>query len=86
VRSNLVLGVPGAIRRYLSDRKFVAIAQNLERELTHVSINDNGSAYGWSPILRHIGADSGDILLAEFDLTKSVVKVCLADEAILEEV
>lgn len=85
VRSNLVFGVPGAIRRYLSDRKFAATASSLERELSHISINESGSAYGWSPILRHIGADSGDIALVEFDLTKSVVKVCLADEAILEK-
>lgn len=85
VRSSLVFGVPGAIRRYLADRKFVATAKNLERPLTHIAINEGGTAYGWSPILRHIGADTGDIALAEFDLTKSVVQVSLADEAILEE-
>jgi Sigma-70, region 4/Bacterial RNA polymerase, alpha chain C terminal domain len=85
VRGGLVFGVPGAVRRYLSDRKFGATAKNLERTISHVSINEKGTAYGWSPILRHIGADTGDIALAEFDLTKSVVQVSLADEAILEE-
>jgi hypothetical protein len=85
VRGSLVFGVPGAGRRYLVDRKFEATAKNLERTLSYITINEGGTAYGWSPILRHIGADAGDIALAEFDLTKSVVEVSLADEAILED-
>ena len=84
-RSTLVFGVPGAIRRYLADRKFVASSKNLERTFSNISINESGTAYGWNPILRHIGADTDDILLAEFDLTKAVVEISLADEAILEE-
>jgi hypothetical protein len=85
VRSTLVFGVPGAIRRYLADRKFVATTKNLERTFSNISVNESGTAYGWSPILRHIGADTGDIVLAEFNLTKAVVEISLADEAILEE-
>jgi hypothetical protein len=84
-RSSLVFGIPGAVRRYLDDRRFVASAKDAGRTLSHISINEKGAAYGWGPILRYLGADGGDTMLAEFDLTSSLVVVSFADDSLLDE-
>lgn len=84
VGPGLVLAVPGAVRRYLANRKFMAIAKNTDRDCGQVSINDQGSSYGYGIFLRYHGADSGDILLAEFDLINNVADLVIADTDILE--
>ena len=43
-------------------------------------------SYGYAPFLRYIGADEGDILLAEFDLANSQVCLSISDDQMIEEV
>ena len=82
--ANLVVSVPGPIRRYLSGRRFDA---KDEDGVSHgsVRVNDEGASYGFPPFLRQRGADEGDILIAEFDLTKNVALLRLGDDELLEE-
>jgi hypothetical protein len=82
--ANLVVSVPGPIRRYLSGRQFDA---RDEDAVSHGSIrvNDEGASYGFVPFLRQRGADEGDILIAEFDLTKGIALLRLGDDEGLEE-
>jgi hypothetical protein len=82
--ANLVVGIPGPIRNYLSGRRFEA---RDEDQVNHGSIrvNDEGTSYGFAPFLRQRGADEGDILIAEFNLTNKVALLRLGDDDLLEE-
>jgi hypothetical protein len=82
--ASLVVGVPGPIRHYLSGRQFDA---RDEDGVSHgsVRVNNEGASYGFTRFLRQRGADEGDILIAEFDLTKSVALLRLGDDELLEE-
>jgi hypothetical protein len=82
--ANLVVSVPGAIRHYLSGRRFDAKDEDGIGHGT-VRVNDEGMSYGFLPFLRQRGADEGDILIAEFDLTKSMALLRLGDDELLEE-
>jgi hypothetical protein len=84
VQSSIVLGIPGATRRYLSDRTFAAVAKETGRAYGNVSVNAQGSSYGYSPFLRSAGADEGDVLLAEFDISANMVHLDIGDENLLE--
>ena len=77
--SGLVLGIPGAVRRYLCGRSFPVLAKDSGRTLGEISINEGGSSYGYGPFLRYAGADQSDTLLAEFDLAKSDVQLSITD-------
>jgi len=82
--ANLVVSTPGAIRYYLSGRQFDA---RDEDGVSHglIRVNNEGASYGFTRFLRQRGADEGDILIAEFDLTKNVALLRLGDDELLEE-
>jgi hypothetical protein len=82
--ANLVVNIPGPIRRYLSGRQFDAMDED---GVGHglVRVNDEGASYGFVPFLRQRGADAGDILIAEFDLIKNVALLRLGDDELFEE-
>lgn len=80
-----VFGIPGAIKRYLSNQSFAARPKDVDRSVGRISINDAGSSYGYQPFLRYIGADEGDSLLAEFDLGQSQVVLSINDDRMLED-
>ena len=82
----IVLGIPGAVRRYLQDRSFVAIAKESSRSIGQVVINEGGSSYGYGSFLRYAGADEGDTILAEFDLPNSKVNLSISDSNALEQI
>lgn len=84
--AGIVLGIPGAIRRYLQDRSFVAIAKESSRTVGQVVINAGGSSYGYGPFLRYAGADESDTMLAEFNLVSSKVDLSISDSSALEQV
>jgi hypothetical protein len=81
---NVVVGIPSAIRSYLIGRQFDA---RDEDDVSHgtIRINDEGASYGFSPFLRQRGADEGDILITEFDLSSGNALLRLGDDEILEE-
>jgi hypothetical protein len=82
--AHLVVHVPGPIQYYLSGRRFHA---KDEDGVSHgiVRVNEEGASYGFPPFLRQRGADDGDILIAEFDLTKNMALLRLGDDELLEE-
>jgi hypothetical protein len=82
--AKLVVSVPGAIRHYLSRRQFEA---RDEDSVSHglLRVNDEGVSYGFTSFLRQRGADEGDILIVEFDLTKNTALLRLGDDELLEE-
>jgi hypothetical protein len=82
--ASLVVNMPGPIRHYLSGRQFDAWDED---GVSHGSIrvNNEGASYGFTRFLRQRGADEGDILIAEFDLTKNVATLRLGDDKLLEE-
>jgi hypothetical protein len=54
-------------------------------ECGRVRIYENGNSSGYAPFLRQAGADEGDILMAEFDLTSASVVLRLAGEEDLQQ-
>lgn len=75
-----VFGIPVAIKRYLSNQSFAARPKDVDRSVGTITINDGGTSYGYAPFLRYIGADQGDLLLAEFDLARSQVLLSINDD------
>lgn len=82
---NIVVGVPGSIRRYLDERSFTALDRTSGQACGMVSVNAEGMSYGYGPFVRRSGADSQDVLYSEFDLQKDTVQLSLADEFALED-
>ncbi len=82
--ANMVVGVPAAVRPYLSRRDFSATDED-NVAYGSIRINDEGSSWGFGKFLRQRGADEGDILIMEFDLTRNLAKLRLGDDELLEE-
>ena len=83
--TGLVLGVPGAVRRYLTSTTFQAYTKDDERACGQIGVNDGGSSYGYVRFLQYSGADEGDTLLAEFDLGSRRVTLSIGDETVFEQ-
>ncbi len=82
--SGMVFSIPGAIRRYVSGRQFLARDDD---GISHgtVRINDEGVSHGFGPFLRQRCGDEGDILIAEFDLESNGALLRLGNYELLEE-
>ena len=80
-----MFGIPGAVRRYLNGRSFSAHVKETGRSCGNITINEQGSSYGYTTFLRYSGADTGDVLRAEFDLAQNKVELTIADENVLEQ-
>jgi Bacterial RNA polymerase, alpha chain C terminal domain/Sigma-70, region 4 len=80
---NIAVGIPGAIKHYLAGRQFKALDEDGVMHGT-IRINDEGASSGFSAFLRQRGADEGDILIAEFDLSGSAALLRLGDDELLE--
>ena len=83
-KANVVIGIPGDIKRFLSARKFAAVDRASRSTCGQISINDTGTSFGYGHFLRLAGADPDDVLLAEFDLANDRVDLGLTDGSILE--
>lgn len=81
----LVLGIPGAVKRYVQERTFASVAKSTAAPLGQIVVTDTGTSYGYGPILRHIGADEGDTLLVEFELPTQRALISITDPAFLED-
>jgi len=80
ITASPVLGIPAAIKRYLSNRTFEAQPKGVQRPLGKISITDDGTSYGYAPFLRYSGADESDLLKAEFDLAKAKVHLSINED------
>ena len=81
---SLVLGIPADIRRYVAGRSFEATGSNGSRVGT-VSIDKKGTSWGYGPFLRKQGADEGDVLIIEFDLSSETAVLSLGGTEALEQ-
>ena len=79
-----VFGVPGGVKKLLAGQKFRAVSAN-GNDFGTVGVSDDGTAYGYQPFLKQIGADEGDTFLLEFNLEEEIVTLRLGDESVLEE-
>lgn len=84
--TSMVLGIPGPTKRYLADRKFAALDQVSGTPCGQISVNDQGTSFGYSTFFRIAGAEPGDVLLSEFDLAEERVYLSLVDEFVLDGV
>jgi hypothetical protein len=77
--SSLALGIPGAISRYLCGRSFDARNSVTGKPCGKVVVTEEGTSYGYSPFLRHVAAEAGDVLVANFDSSSSEVGLEMSD-------
>lgn len=68
---NVVLGIPAEIRRFLADGRFAEVG---DTNVT-IGVSKDGTSYGYGPILRRLGAEEGDLMVATFDIAKGTVTV-----------
>lgn len=68
---HIVLGIPGEIRRFLAEGRFTEVGDTG----VIIGVSKDGTSYGYGSILRRLGAEEGDRMVATFDLTKSTVAV-----------
>lgn len=83
-QSSLVIGIPSSIRHYVADRRFEAQGEDGSTAGT-IAVNDDGTSWGYGPFLARRGADEGDILVIEFDLTTEEVTLKLGGLRLLED-
>ncbi len=76
---SLVVGLPGAVKRYLLGRDFAAILPDGTRTGT-VRVDDEGTSWGYGPALRRSGARDGELMLLDFDLAGSTVTIHVTRE------
>lgn len=81
---SLVIGVPGAIRRYVEGREYAAHAAVDNRPCGTIVVKDDGASYGYGKFVRRYGADCNDVLMIEFDLTANTVALSITDDQDLD--
>jgi hypothetical protein len=82
--ASVVLGLPGAIKRYLVDRRFVAVDQVSGAKCGQIGVNEGGTSFGYSTFFRVASAEPGDVMVAEFDLASESVYLSLTDDSALD--
>ena len=71
--------------RFLQGRKFKAIGEDgLEYGTIGFTDGTVSTSYGYNPFLKRIGAEGGDFLVSEFDLTDQSVLLRLGDFELLD--
>ena len=85
-KNAMIIGVPGSIKRFLETQSFKCIAKESKIECGTITINANGTSYGYGPFIRRYGLDENDVLLAEFDLASNNVMLSVADEEFLDSI
>ncbi|GBC86857.1 DNA-directed RNA polymerase subunit alpha [bacterium HR12] len=75
--TNVVIGIPGAVRPYLSGRTFAIVLPDGTRKGT-VRVDEVGASWGYGPALGRLGAEVGALMLADFDLATGTVALSLA--------
>jgi hypothetical protein len=78
---SLVLGIPGDIKRFLADRRFTEVGNSVAA----VSVGKDGTSFGYGPILRRLGAEAGDVMVAVFDISKGTVSIRIGGQELEDE-
>lgn len=79
-----VCGCPGSVLKFLQGRKFKAFGEDGLEYGTIGFTEDHSSSYGYNPFLQRVGAERGDILISEFDLTDETVILRIGDLELLD--
>lgn len=69
-----VIGVPAELRRFLVDQKF----QSVHGSGT-ITVNKDGTSFGYGTFLRSLGAEADDPMVVEFDLAAMTVQIRLGE-------
>lgn len=77
----VVLGVPAEIRRFLAEGRFAEVG---DTGVT-IGVSKDGTSYGYGPILRRLGAEEGDLMVAIFDIAKGAVTVRIGGPELSDE-
>jgi hypothetical protein len=77
----LVIAVPRAYVRLLASLTFTAL-NPLGEVVGQVRFNDTGTSWGYSPFLQAAGAEEGDVVIADFDLSSRTCRLSLEPSAI----
>lgn len=77
--SSLALGIPGAVSRYLCGQTYEAYNGATDKPCGTVAVTEDATSYGYSPFLRHVAAEAGDVLMADFDVAASKVSLAITD-------
>ena len=80
-----VFGVPSAVVRYLTGRRFAAYTEERSPAGTLV-VDERGSCWGYGPFLNRAGADEDDILVITFDLATDEAVLAVASNETFEEI
>lgn len=78
--NSVVVGIPAAIRSYVSGQCFDVVTSDGD-SCGAVRIVSNGSSWGYGRFLRRVGADPGDLLRVDFDLADKTVRLEIVDDA-----
>lgn len=80
---SFVVGCPAGGRPFVAGQKFSAQMHD-GTPCGTIGVTDDGTIYGLAPFSQIAGADPGDILVLEFDLTTQVVTLLLGDDELLD--
>jgi hypothetical protein len=84
VYESYVCGCPGALLRFLKGRRFDAIGEDGLSYGTIAFSEGHGTSYGYNPFLQRVGAEQGDILISEFDLSAESATLRIGDLELLD--
>ncbi len=84
VYESYVCGCPGALLRFLKGRRFKAIGDDGLSYGTIAFSKEHGTSYGYNPFLQRVGAEMGDILISEYDLTSEIATLRVGDLELLD--
>ncbi|MDH3283081.1 MAG: hypothetical protein OEQ18_18425, partial [Gammaproteobacteria bacterium] len=82
--SSFVFGIPGGVKKYLIGQRFTVLDAS-GKEFGQFAVNDDGTAYGAGSFLRRKGADTGDVILCEFNLPNNTVVLTIGGDEILQD-
>jgi hypothetical protein len=81
--SSFIFLMPSAIRRLVAGGEFSAFSES-GLPSGRIRVTEDGQSSGYGPFLARSGADEGDILIVEFDLTEHTACLRLGDDDTLE--
>ncbi len=68
----------------MKSRKFKAVGEDGLEYGTIAFTGGHGTSYGYNPFLHRVGAEQGDILISEFNLTDETAKLRIGDLELLD--
>lgn len=84
-KNSLVVGIPGAIRRYIAGQDYEVTSKELDNAYGKIVVQEDGTSYGYGPFIMRNGIDEDDVLLAEFNIARRTVGLSIAMDEVLDD-